>query len=142
MQFSSLQLVGSLWVPEMASVMGHGVMGPGDGFGHGSWVMGSWVSVSCSRFLLLGRRLSLVLIVIVLFITSLFVDPSTRGGSNGPILGAVLPIILLAVRALVAVIPNPITSTFNNVCRGRPVRDVIGSVLDVNALVMFLVTRR
>lgn len=83
-----------------------------------------------------------MIILLLLFLTSLFVDPSTRGGSKGTQLGAVLPIVLVTIRATVGLVPKATTSMFNNVCRCIPVRAIIGSVLGVNALVIFLVTRR
>lgn len=91
-----------------------------------------------AQFLLLREELSLILVIILLFLTDLFVSPDAHRKKGKPILNTMLPVLALLAHTLCHIMPHATGEAFGGMYHYQPMHTVVKSVLNTATLIVFL----
>ena len=91
-----------------------------------------------SQFFILKEELSLIAVIIILFVADLFMSPDAHKNNGKPVLNTMLPVILLALHALITIIPGPETDAFGGMYHNTPIQSIVKSILSIGTLIIFL----
>ena len=91
-----------------------------------------------SQFLLMKEELSLILVILILFISDLFMSPDAHKNDGKPVLNSMLPVVLLTLHTLVTIIPGPVADAFGGMYHNTPIQSIVKSILSVGTLIVFL----
>lgn len=91
-----------------------------------------------SQFLLMKEELSLILVILILFISDLFMSPDAHKNNGKPVLNTMLPVVLLAIHTLITIVPGPVADAFGGMYHNTPIQSIVKSILSVGTLIVFL----
>ena len=91
-----------------------------------------------SQFLILKEELSLITVIVILFISDLFMSPDAHRRNGKPVLNSMLPVVLLTLHTLITIIPGPTADAFGGMYHNTPVQSIVKSILSVGTLIVFL----
>lgn len=91
-----------------------------------------------SQFLLMKEELSLILVILILFISDLFMSPDAHKNDGKPVLNSMLPVVLLTVHTLITIIPGPVADAFGGMYHNTPIQSIVKSILSTGTLIVFL----
>lgn len=91
-----------------------------------------------SQFLLMKEELSLILVILILFISDLFMSPDAHKNDGKPVLNTMLPVVLLTIHTVITIIPGPVADAFGGMYHNTPIQSIVKSILSVGTLIVFL----
>ena len=91
-----------------------------------------------SQFLLLKEKLSLILVIVILFVADLFMSPDAHKNDGKPVLNTMLPVVLLTIHTLITIVPGPVADAFGGMYHNQPIQSIVKSILSIGTLIVFL----
>lgn len=91
-----------------------------------------------SQFFVLKEELSLIAVIVILFITDLFLCPDAHKEEGKPRLNTMLPVILLVIHTLITIVPGPVAEAFGGMYHNGPIQSIVKSILSIGTLIVFL----